>query len=113
MDIFDLSFDMVRSEFPDDFTLRQLAFLGIIYNTRGPHYAKHLAELLKVRKPVITRITNRLMTYGFVERLPDPVDGRGCIINITPLGRDFVKSINLLTTLSELKDETRVSVQHI
>lgn len=113
MNIFDLSFEMVRSEFPDDLTLRQLAFLGFIYNTNGPHYVKGLSDSLKVSKPVITRITNRLISYGFVERTPDPVDGRGCVINITPSGRSFVKSVTLLNALSELKDETGVSIQHV
>lgn len=113
MDIFGLSLEMVRSKFPDDFTLRQLAFLGVIYNTRGPHYVKELADLLKVSRPVISRITNKLIIDGFVERGPDPSDGRGCVINITPSGRSFVKSVTLLNALSELKDEARVSVQHV
>jgi DNA-binding MarR family transcriptional regulator len=46
----------------------------------------------------VTRIVARLVEAGFVDRTPDPDDGRGALVAITAEGRALVKRLRARKT---------------
>lgn len=50
----------------------------------GPHRAHELAEMFALDKGAVSRIVHQLLELGFVERTPDPDDGRALILAATP-----------------------------
>jgi len=59
----------------------------------GPLRPGELAARLAVEAPHITRQLQRLEAAGFVERVPDPCDGRACRVRLTALGREATERI--------------------
>jgi len=70
-------FDDVKPSF--GFVLRVL--------DRGPHTASQLAELLDISNPGSTKIVGEMVAAGYVERRPDPADGRARELHLTARGR--------------------------
>src|SRR3954454_11257492 len=59
----------------------------------GPPYQLSPGRLLKetlVTSGTMTNRVDRLAARGLVERLPDPKDRRGVLVQLTPAGRDKV-----------------------
>lgn len=56
----------------------------------GPQRAGTLAETEGVTAPAMTRILNSLEELGYVERTPDPADGRAQLVAATPAGTGLV-----------------------
>src|SRR4051794_18697208 len=52
-----------------------------------------LAELLAVEAPHVSRLVQRLEAAGYVERVPDPTDGRAQRVRLSPEGRETVECI--------------------
>ena len=46
-----------------------------------------LADYLEVTGPHVTGIVGKLVTNGFVRKAPNPNDGRGVLVKLTPAGR--------------------------
>lgn len=67
----------------------------------------------QLTQPTATAVVNRLVTAGFVERVPDPSDGRATLVRLTPAGRQRlaelrrVGSERLAPLLSSLTDDER------
>lgn len=51
-----------------------------------PLSVTHLADVLKVRAPSVSRMLDRLVAAGLVERVPDAKDPRRAVVRITPAG---------------------------
>ncbi|MEH6718446.1 MAG: MarR family transcriptional regulator [Aurantimonas endophytica] len=51
-----------------------------------PQSVTHLADVLKVRAPSVSRMLDRLAESGLVERVPDATDDRRTVVRITPAG---------------------------
>jgi DNA-binding MarR family transcriptional regulator len=52
----------------------------------GPRRITELAAEERVTQPAITLLVNRLGKRGWVERIPDPTDGRAVLVRLTPAG---------------------------
>jgi len=52
----------------------------------GPLAPSALAERERIQRPSATRIIGKLEQHGYVERRPDPDDGRSCRVAITADG---------------------------
>ncbi|RNL66187.1 MarR family transcriptional regulator [Nocardioides marmoriginsengisoli] len=50
----------------------------------GPRRARELAEMFALDKGAVSRVVHQLVELGFVERTPDPDDGRAQILAATP-----------------------------
>jgi DNA-binding MarR family transcriptional regulator len=57
----------------------------------GPQRLGELARLEGVTQPTMTQSVQRLEAEGLAIRRPDPDDGRGCVIHLTPAGRSLVR----------------------
>ncbi|MFL6156617.1 MAG: MarR family winged helix-turn-helix transcriptional regulator [Marmoricola sp.] len=56
----------------------------------GPQRAGTLAQAEGVTAPAMTRIVTSLEQLGYVERRPDPEDGRASVVAATPAGETLI-----------------------
>lgn len=61
------------------------------YLRSGTRTLRELADRENVQAPSMTRIVNALTEQGFVDRAPDPTDGRQVLIRILPAGEGAVE----------------------
>ncbi len=59
----------------------------------GPLAPSALAAAERIQRPTATRIVGRLEADGLLARGPDPDDGRGCLVRITPRGRALLRAL--------------------
>lgn len=55
---------------------------------KSPQSSGALASQLGLDSSTVTRQIKAMMALGLLNRLPDPADRRGCLIQVTPLGID-------------------------
>ncbi|MCM2580057.1 MarR family winged helix-turn-helix transcriptional regulator [Streptomyces meridianus] len=53
----------------------------------GPQRISDLAARERISQPGMTGVVTRLAEAGFVERRPDPTDGRAALVTVTDTGR--------------------------
>jgi DNA-binding MarR family transcriptional regulator len=66
-----------------------ISALGTIVSD-GPMRLGDLAATEGVRAPTMTRIVDSMVTEGIAERVPDPADGRACLVRATPAGTEII-----------------------
>jgi DNA-binding MarR family transcriptional regulator len=88
---------MVRRDGPD-LTGRQLGAFLICYLEKGPHTVRGLATQLRVSRPAITRMLDRLSELGLAQRAPEPGDRRGVVVKRTRRGQDLLTELHGLLT---------------
>ncbi len=81
-----------------DLQLSQIHYLRIIDRTIGLTFSR-FAEILKVTKPSITEIVNKLIKVDCVRKVQSPDDGRIFFIELTEKGRNIAQ----VSTLAEQK----------
>lgn len=85
----------------------------------GPSRISELADALQVDLSVTSRHVTALVDAGFVERRPDPDDGRATQLHITKAGMAALKKARerqtqwLLETLSDWDDERAALVTEV
>jgi DNA-binding MarR family transcriptional regulator len=57
----------------------------------GGLHASNLADRLRVSRQAVAQAVTALERHGYVTRLPDPVDARARIIELTPRGRQALR----------------------
>jgi DNA-binding MarR family transcriptional regulator len=70
--------------------------VGVLRNLRGG--ARRITELAAhehVTQPAITLLVNRLTERGWVERVPDPTDGRAVLVSLTPAGHEVFEQLRV------------------
>jgi DNA-binding MarR family transcriptional regulator len=67
---------------------RYEALVLLVFSSAGELPLSKVGERLMVHPTSVTNIVDRLEASGFVERVPNPRDGRGTLARITPSGRD-------------------------
>jgi DNA-binding MarR family transcriptional regulator len=58
-----------------------------------PRRITELAAEERVTQPAITLLVNRLAERGWVERVPDPSDGRAVLVSLTPAGAEVFEGL--------------------
>lgn len=87
-----------------------MAALAMIEN-RGPLTPSELAEFEGIKRPTATRVLQRLLEAGLIERTADPSDGRSAVVSVTKDGTALLKKLRsrknayLAKRLRELPDE--------
>lgn len=69
----------------------------------GPLTPSQLAEDLLLTSGGMTVRLNRLQAAGLIERRPNPSDGRGVLVHLTPAGNDLAR--DALATLLQAQSE--------
>jgi DNA-binding MarR family transcriptional regulator len=82
----------MRQEASSDLSPTLTAALGTI-ERHGPLTPSELAEAERVKRPTATRIAASLEADELIVRAPDPSDGRGSLLSISPRGRDLLKRL--------------------
>jgi DNA-binding MarR family transcriptional regulator len=59
----------------------------------GPLTPSEIADRERIRRPTATRIVCSLVDLGLASRTPDPADGRGFLVAITPEGAALMKRL--------------------
>ncbi|WP_426242281.1 MarR family winged helix-turn-helix transcriptional regulator [Nocardioides sp. LHG3406-4] len=62
----------------------------------GPQRSSAIAEKFAIDKGAVSRQVQHLVELGFVERRPDPDDGRASILRVTAKGRRRHHEVNAL-----------------
>ncbi len=68
--------------------------VGVLRILRGG--SRRITELAaeeRVTQPAITLLVNRLTERGWVERVPDPRDGRAVLVSLTPAGEEIFERL--------------------
>ena len=76
----------------EDITLPQFRML-VVLASRGPLRAGDLAELLDVHPSTATRMADRLVAAGALEREGNPDNRREVIVRLTDTGRRLVEDV--------------------
>jgi DNA-binding MarR family transcriptional regulator len=68
--------------------------VGVLRVLRGgPRRITELAAEERVTQPAITLLVNRLTERGWVERVPDPSDGRAVLVSLTTAGEEVFERL--------------------
>ncbi|MFL6076283.1 MAG: MarR family winged helix-turn-helix transcriptional regulator [Mycobacteriales bacterium] len=79
-----------------DLTMREYDVLYTLSKCPEPQRARELHRHVLLSQPALSRMIDRLVERGFLERCPDPADGRGVRLALTAAGRDKQRQIGRL-----------------
>ncbi len=96
-----------ESVMPDGLKQSQYTLLNHLVRQDGEWSHVRLANAFQVTKGAMTNTVQRLESRGLVQVIPDPNDGRGKLVSITPAGRKMREACidNLGPILAELLAE--------
>ncbi|MBA4115152.1 MAG: winged helix-turn-helix transcriptional regulator [Rubrobacter sp.] len=80
---------------PLGLTPAQATILGVL-EARGESAVGELADIWRVKAPVVTPMVGGLVRLGYVERWLDPEDGRRSILAVTELGRRVLVEVGVV-----------------
>lgn len=81
-----LSTTMLERVMPHGLTMAQFSLLNHLSRRDEPQAPMRLANAFQVSKGTMTSTIGRLESKGFIEVTPNPKDGRGKFVGITPSG---------------------------
>lgn len=76
-----------------DLSMREYDVLYTLSKRREPVRMGELHRHVLLSQPALSRMVDRLVERGLVERCPDPADGRGVRLSLTEAGRDRQRQI--------------------
>jgi DNA-binding MarR family transcriptional regulator len=76
-----------------DLSMREYDVVYTLSKCREPVRLGELHRHVLLSQPALSRMVDRLVERGFVERLADPADGRGVRLWLTDAGRDKQRQI--------------------
>jgi DNA-binding MarR family transcriptional regulator len=76
-----------------DLSMREYDVLYTLSKCREPVRMGELHRHVLLSQPALSRMVDRLVERGFVERCPDPADGRGVRLSLTEAGRERQRQI--------------------
>ena len=77
----------------EELSMREYDVLYTLSKAPGPLRIGDLGESVLLSQPGLSRLVDRLVQDGLVERSPDPSDGRSVRIGLTPAGAACQKSV--------------------
>ena len=76
-----------------DVSMREYDVLYTLSKCREPIRICELNRHVLLSQPALSRLVDRLADRGFVERRPDPADGRSVLLSLTEAGRAAQRQI--------------------
>jgi len=74
-------------------TMREYDVLYTLAKCTDPQRIGELNKHVLLSQPALSRLVDRLVERGLVERCPDPADGRGVRLALTAAGREVQRAI--------------------
>lgn len=71
-----------------ELTMREYDVLYTLSKCGAPVRLSELNEHVLLSQPALSRMVDRLVARGLVERAPDPRDGRGVLLSLTAAGAE-------------------------
>lgn len=78
-----------------DLSMREYDVLYTLAKCGGPTRIGELHRHVLLSQPALSRMVDRLVERGLVERCADPADGRGVRLSLTDAGRDRQRQVGL------------------
>lgn len=78
-----------------ELTMREYDVLYTLSKCDGPLRMSELNRHVLLSQPALSRMVDRLVDRGLVDRCPDPGDRRGVRLSLTPAGRRTQREIGL------------------
>lgn len=102
-----LSRNLFERILPEGMSMAQFTVLNHLVRLGGGKSPLRLARAMQVTKGAMTNTLQRLETRGAIKVTPDPTDGRGKLVDITPAGRALRQQCleNALPLLVQLSEE--------
>ncbi|MFG1922493.1 MarR family winged helix-turn-helix transcriptional regulator [Cryptosporangium sp. NPDC048952] len=75
--------------------MREYDVLYTLSKCPEPQRIGELSHHVLLSQPALSRMVDRLVAKGLVERCPDPADGRGVRLALTAAGRELQRTIGL------------------
>jgi DNA-binding MarR family transcriptional regulator len=79
----------LRQQAGEELSPSQATALATI-DRHGPLTPSELAVRERIQRPTATRLIARLEEAGLVDRTPDPLDRRSCVVSLTPAGGELL-----------------------
>ena len=76
-----------------DLSMREYDVLYTLSKCRQPLRIGELSRHVLLSQPALSRMVDRLVERGLVQRYSDPADGRGVRLSLTAAGRDMQRQI--------------------
>ena len=86
----DLENQFVKEYQKEGFTARQIVYIDTI-NTLGNPNLGEIARALKLSKPSVTAIVDKLASKGYIEKFQSDEDRRSFHVHLSPKGKKLVK----------------------
>lgn len=83
------SAQLLEAEGIDGITPARANALIVLFNARRPINARELARELAISEVTVSRFLRKMEDDGWIERTPDPSDGRAMLIRPTQTARDL------------------------
>ena len=77
-------------------SMREYDVLYALSKCRGSLRLSELNRHVLLSQPALSRLLDRLADRGFVDRHPDPADGRGVCLSLTDAGRAAQRAVGSL-----------------
>ena len=98
-----------------DLSMREYDVLYTLSKCPAPVRISDLNEYVLLSQPALSRLVHRLAGRGLVECGPNPADGRGVLVSLTPAGRERQRQVgrrharSVARTLTASLDRTELS----
>jgi DNA-binding MarR family transcriptional regulator len=76
-----------------DVSMREYDVLYTLSKCAEPVRVSELNRHVLLSQPALSRLVDRLAERGFVERRPDPADGRGVLVSLTDAGHALQRRV--------------------
>ena len=83
----------LSQEFPRELSLNEYDLLFNLTTQGGRARLKDLTERLLVSQPSVSRLVDRLVERGLVEKCQDAQDRRGAVVTLTDAGRTVYRQV--------------------
>ena len=88
--IADLEAEFIKKYQEEGFTARQIAYIDTINMLGNPNLGE-IAKALKLSKPSVTAIVDKLESKGYIEKFQSDEDRRSFHVHLSTKGKNLVK----------------------
>ena len=86
----DLESEFIKKYHEEGFTARQIKYIDTINMLGNPNLGE-IAKALKLSKPSVTAIVNKLASKGYVDKFQSDEDRRSFHVHLSAKGKNLVK----------------------